>query len=284
MREQLWKAFFKTGLLVFLLSVAGTSVAATLSSIATSGQDQDIVVEAGLSVGGPATVGEHGSRQFYEEGLSTQTGSHKPGLPQNVSGFVSTLTGDLINFDFQPFEQNNILKFDTTLAATKTLTFVSPFGYRQLAIVLSAGSLSNTEVANVNYTIHYDGGGTQAGTVNVGDWGTAPVPAGTETMLNVGRINMSSTGAATNWNNQVPETDTTANRWSIEVAEITPNSTANILSIDFGPITLNGGPAGLNSGDDVSIFGLAGEAVPEPGTAAMFLVWLVIACCRSARW
>jgi hypothetical protein len=281
MREQLLKTCFNAVLLV--LAVTGTSFAAMLSPITTSGQDQDIVVEAGLSVGSSATVGEHGSRQFYEQGLSTQTGSHKAGLPQSVTGFVSTITGNIIDFDFEPFEQNNIVKFDPTQAATKTLTFDSPFGYRQLAIILTAGSLATTEVANVNYTIHYDGGGAQAGTINVGDWGTAPVPAGTETMLNVGRINMSSTGAATNWNNQIPETDTTANRWSIEVAEITPNSTANILSIDFGPITLNGGPAGLNSGDDVSIFGLAGEAVPEPSTAALFLLWLTFAGCRSAR-
>jgi hypothetical protein len=274
MRQQLLLAKAVCSVLI----MTGPSFGAMLSSIATLGHDQDIVVETGLSVGSPATVGEHGSRQFYEEGLSTQTASHKPGLPQSVIGFVSTITGDIINFDFQPFEQNNILKLDTTQAATKTLTLASSAGYTKLAAVLTAGSLSNTEVANVGYTIHYDGGATQTGTINVGDWGTAPVPAGTETMLNVGRINMSSTGAATNWNNQVPETDTTVGRWSVEVTEITPNSSANIVNIDFGPITLNGGPAGLNAGDDVSIFGLAGEPVPEPSVAMLVVLGLVLFC------
>ena len=255
-------------------ALASSSFGAILDPIATSGHDQDIVVEAGLNVGDPATVGEHGSRQFYEQGLSTQQPpgaptNHKPGLTQSVTGFVSGITGNTINFDFEPFEQSNILKFDTTQPATKTLALDTPAGYTQLAVVLSGGSLASTEVANVNYTILYQGGGTQTGTINVGDWGTAAVPAGTETLLNVGRINMSSTGAATTWNNQIPEGDTTANRWSVEVSEITPNSNANILSIAFGPITLNGGPAGLNSGDDVVVFGLAGTLVPEPASLAL---------------
>jgi PEP-CTERM motif len=246
------------------------SMAALLSPVATSGHDQDVIVELGATVGSQVSFGEFGSRQFYEDGLqASQPTNPMPGLTQSVTGFISGITGNAIDYDFEPFSANNILKFDTAEAATKTLTLDAPAGYAQLAVVLSGGSLASSEFANVSYTIHYDGGGTQAGIVDVGDWGNVPAPAGTEVLVNVGRINISSGGGAGTWNDQVPESNTTANRWSIYVSEITPSSTANILSVDFGPVTLNGGPAGLNSGDDVAVFGLSGALVPEPSAVAL---------------
>jgi len=267
-----------TAIVFALAGLAAPSFAATLHPVATTGHDQDIIVELGASVGAQVTTGELGSRQFYEDGLqASQTTNPMPGLTQSVSGFASSITGNTINYDFEPFTASNILKLDTTQAATKTLTLDAPNAYRQLAVVLSGGSLSSSEVANLSYTINYEGGGTEMGTIDVPDWGNVPLPAGSEILLNAGRINM---GAGT-WNDQIPEGNTTANRWSIYVSEVTPGSTANILSIDFGPITLNGGPAGLNSGDDVVVFGLAGAVVPEPAACALFGIGLAVWGMRS---
>src|SRR5262245_52999507 len=98
-----------------------TASAIDLFPVATTGHDADIVYEVGLTAGATGANNELGSRQFYEQGISTQTASHKMGVPRSVTSFTSALTGDSISFDFQPFEQNNILKF-TSGTAAKTLT------------------------------------------------------------------------------------------------------------------------------------------------------------------
>ena len=244
-----------------VLGTAGISAslsAAVLEPIATTGHDQDIVFEAGLTAGQVGANGELGSRQFFEAGVFAD------GVPQGVTNFVSVLTSNTITFAFQPFTQNNILKFENT-SPPKTLTLTTPAAYSQLAIVHSSGSLAITpavEVAIMTYTINYSGGVTQTGSVNSVDWGAVPtLPSGTERFLIADRT----TANATTWPVS-SDNNTTANRWAIYLSEVTPSRPdLNIDSITFGPITLNGGP--LNSGDDVVVFGLAGEpgnVVVEP--------------------
>jgi len=260
------RAFYFTVLLA-TLGCVWPSFAAVLGPIATTGHNQDIVFESGLANGQVGANGELGSRQYFENGA----GGFADGLPRSVTGYISQ-AGNAISYDFQPFEQSNILKFETATAA-QTLTLTTPNLYSQLAFVFSGGSLATaTEVAALPYTINYAGGVTQNGSLNVPDWGAVPaLPAGTERFLIADRT----TASATAWP-ITSDNNTTANRWAIYLTEITiARPDLNIDSVTFGPATLNGGP--LNAGDDVVVFGLAGApaVVPEPSTWAFALLGLL---------
>jgi hypothetical protein len=251
-----------TASVVVLLAVgmcmfATPSPAIDLIPISTSGFDQDVIFEAGLAAGQIGANGEFGSRQFFEAGLFPD------GLPRSIVDFTSTITGNIIDFDFAPFEGNNILKFDTTTPGPKALTLATPGKYGQLAVVHSAGSLAitaglPTEIALVTYTINYAGGATQTGTLSSVDWGNiAPenMPSGTEILINVDR----NTANVTAWP-VTSDNNTQANRWSLYISEITVDQPAvNIESVSFGPMSLNTPGTPLNGGDDVAIFGLAGS-------------------------
>jgi hypothetical protein len=238
--------------------VASPSLAIDLIPIPTSGFDQDIIFEAGLTAGQVGANGELGSRQFFEQGVFAD------GVPRSVVDFVSTITGNNIDFDFAPFQGNNILKFDTTVpnVGPKTLTLDAPTKYGQLAVVHAGGSMSLTttafETALLSYTINYVGGATQTGTINSVDWGAVPagfMPAGTELFLTADRT----TAQATAWP-VTSDNNTTANRWAIYISEITTTQpTVNIQSVSFGPVSLNTPGTPLNGGDDVVVFGLAGS-------------------------
>jgi hypothetical protein len=251
------------------LAILATSAsAAVLSPVATTGHDVDIVFEAGLGAGDIGANGELGSRQFFEDGATAETDD---GLPRVLPTFVSAISGNSIDFAFQPFEENNVVKFVAGNSA-KTLTFTNPQPYTNLAVAFSGGSLAGTEIARLPYTINYEGGQTQTGSLNVVDWGAVAMPEGTEELFNADRT----TANVLLWP-VTSDNNTTAGRWSINVSEITPTHTdLNILSIDFGPATLNDDVTPLNSGDDVVVWGLAGTVVPEPSAAALGLAGIAL--------
>jgi hypothetical protein len=251
-----------------LAGVAGEkATAAVFDPIATSGHDADIVFEAGLVAGQAGANNEIGGRQFYEQGISTQTGAHKPGLPQIASG-ITTSGGNTINFQFEPFELNNVLKF-TSGTPAKALALESPATYSHLAVVFTAGSLNSIpasgplETATINYTVNYAGGLTQTGSFRSADWSILSTPASnrTERFLSVGRIGNSPPPV---WP-QTPETDAQPDRWNLFFSEIAlSNSIANVMSMTFGPVTLDDADGLLNADDEVVIFGLAGQVVQAP--------------------
>ncbi len=231
--------------------------AAELLPIGTTGHDQDIFFEAGLAAGATGATGELGSRQFFEAGVFAD------GVPRILPAFTSPVTGNSINFEFNPFEQNNIIKLDTGNAGPKTLTLAAPAKYGQLAVVFSGGSMATgTEFAVLPYTINYAGGATQTGELQVPDWGATPATLTPDTLdlFNADRTNSDLRIAPATTDN-----NTTANRWSISVQEVaTTQPTTNIDSITFGQpmLNANGTVQALNSGDDVVIYGLAGSGEP----------------------
>jgi MYXO-CTERM domain-containing protein len=271
---------------ILAIGIATAAAAASSSSLAqltynsapTTGHDQDIVIESGLADGAVGANGEFGSRQFYQEGLSTQIPAHKKGLLQSNTGFVSPTTTNTINFDFAPFTGNNILKFDATHLDAKSLTLTTPAAFTNLAFVFSGGSLNsgaNQYQGVLTYTINYAGGATQVGTIKTPDWGVTPAAIeGTENFLLSGRINAGAAGA-TPWP-LTPDPETTAGRWRLLVKEVATTSTANRLSVNFSnpqqhlnatpevldPLataTPTGGTPAI-TGADVVVFGLAGAS------------------------
>jgi hypothetical protein len=236
----------------------------TYQPIATSGHDVDIVYEIGLSAGQAGANGDIGSRQFYEQGVSTQTAAHKPGLTRTMS---ATPLVNTINFAFEPFELNNALKFNAGTAA-KTLTLEAPAAYDDLAFVFSAGGLQSDpaagplETATIPYTVNYAGGLTQTGSLKSPDWSILSTPAtsGTGRLASVGRIGNSPPPV---WP-QTPEVDARPNRWNVFVQELAlSHSTADLLSVTFGPVTIDDADGQLNADDDVVVFGLAGVLTPD---------------------
>src|SRR5688572_24201046 len=152
------------------LGVVRPSFAVTLSTISTTGHDQDVVYEAGLTSGAVGATGEIGGRQFYETGIYTIGAPPTDrGLPQTLPAFTSSLVPDyMIDFAFRPFEGNNILKFDATTppASSKSLSLASPDAFTDLAVVFSAGSILDAPQrfsGRLGYTINYVGGATQTG-------------------------------------------------------------------------------------------------------------------------
>ena len=266
MRQHLLTTFFQA--VLGQLAVTGISVAAMLSPIPTGGHDADIIFE---NDGSPAQNEEIGSRWFFEQGLfGNQAGEQ--GLPtsRNVTGYVSPLTTNTIDFTFEDYAANNALDFDgAAIVGPKTLTLDTPFAYRQLAVIFSGGSL--TGFATLAYSINYEGGGTQTGTIEVPDWSATSIGAANSRMLLLDRANQSA---------GVPTFDNTANtvRWAILATEITPNSSANILSVDFTATLPD-----QASGDDIDVFGLAGEPVPEPGAIALILLGTAMTGLRTTR-
>jgi hypothetical protein len=251
-----------------MLVVTGESRAAMLSPIETSGHDADIVFE---NDGSPAQNEEIGSRWYFEQGLfGNQVGEQ--GLPtsRNITGFVSPITTNTIDFKFDDYGANNALDFDgAATVGPKILTLDVPASYSQLAVVFSGGSL--TGFATLAYTINYAGGGTQIGSIEVPDWSATSIGTANARMLAVDRSNQSA---------GVPTFDNTATavRWSVFETEITPNSSANILSVDFTASVPD-----QASGDDVDVFGLSGMKVPEPGLIALISLGLAIASRMAAR-
>ena len=137
-------------------------------------------------------------------------------------------------------------------------------------MAFSGGSLAATEIARLRYTINYEDGATQRETQRRGRLGGVALPAGTEELFNAGPHNLEGHNLAGDLRQQHdggPMVDQ-CQRIVLE------NTTANILSIDFGPVTLNNDSTPLNSGDDVVVWGVAGEAVPEPSVTALALAAL----------
>ena len=248
------------------MALASPARAVTLSTIPATGFDADVVFESGLASGATGANTEIGTRQFFEDGATSPT---DVGLPRTLPAYAAP-SGNTINFAFQPFEQNNILKF-TNGTAAKNLTLTTAVPYTQLAVIHSGGSIAtNTEYGLLSWRINYVGGGTQTGVINTPDWGgPTTMPPGTSRIFAADR----NTAGSNTWP-ITAEGTATATRWGLFVSEITPSQpTTAIQSITFGPNSLytiaTMTTGALQSGDDIAVFGLAGAAAPSATTLSL---------------
>jgi hypothetical protein len=258
-----------TLLIIAALAAGNPSFAVTLSTIATTGHDQDVVYEAGLSNGAVGATGEIGGRQFYETGIYT-IGSPPAdrGLPQSLPAFTSSLApGSVIDFAFRPFEGNNILKFDATTppALSKSLSLAAPDSFTDLAVIFSAGSILDAPQrfsGRLGYTVNYVGGATQTGQFEVSDWGSGIVPAGVERIFNADRTGNSPPPV---WPVTPDAASATTTRWSIFAGQLTTTLPGqSIASVSFNAFLSDGTVVNpLTGGMDVVVFGLAGAKTPS---------------------
>jgi hypothetical protein len=253
---------------ILSLTDGNSSLAVTLNPIPTIGHDQDIVYEAGLAAGAIGATGEIDDRQFYETGIYTiGAPAIDRGLPQTLPAFISSLApNNVINFAFQPFEGNNVLKFDATTSpvTAKSLNLASPDSFTDLAIVFSAGSILEPPrrfSGWLGYTIHYVGGATQTGQFEAIDWGSGFVPPGVDRIFNADRAGSFPPPA---WP-VTPNASANATRWSVfagQVATTLPGE--SIASVSFNAMLSDGTSVlPLTDSMDIVVFGVAGAKTPS---------------------
>jgi hypothetical protein len=147
-----------------------TTVAGPFSPLAVTGFTRDMVMEsaaphvyAGLYSATTATMDggtNNTSNTWYERGLNTAT--NITGLPVAGSSFTSgnytfTMPGTYVG--------NNAL-YIASQVPTGTLTFSAPVARTGLSFLSACGGGELT----INYTVHFQGGGTESGSFISRDW------------------------------------------------------------------------------------------------------------------
>jgi hypothetical protein len=230
---------------------------ATITPIAATGYNQNMIVSAtngsanitATMDGGTAKTGD----TFFEQGITTAGGTATP--PPPVSGVpkagVVFGSGTDANhtFVFQPngAGQNDAVMLDAANTAG-TLNLAAPARYTLLSVLVSAGNGG----APINYTIRYAGGATQTGSIPGPDWfNNTPIAFDSNGRVDVALDDYNNIN---NGNPRMYQDDITLT-----------NTTANVLGIDF----TYGGTGGT---DREAVFGISGQAVPEPSSLAFLSI------------
>lgn len=242
--------------ILFASTHVGSS--AVLSTIATSGYNQDVVYEAGLA--GSATNGisaNFGDRAFFESGAYS-TGTPNYGITR-LGNEMETAAGNSVQFDFQPFNTNNSLSVTT---GGRTLSLVTPGSYQTLGFV-AAGFAAASANSIISYTINYSTGAAVTDDFTIANWGNRNVIiAGLDSekfIVAGGRAELTGGGGAPFFGQpngkSFDQTLNAGNTWNFYLHEVNVDSSRIINSITF-------------TGDKASIFGVTG-AIPEPSTAGL---------------
>ncbi|MEM7312776.1 MAG: hypothetical protein AAF497_06460, partial [Planctomycetota bacterium] len=248
---------------LFVLCVPNISLAGLFDHIPTTGHDHDVIFE--FDATGASVTTDVGQRWFVE--VDQFFADEVNPLPLNRTVDTTDFNGllDDVSFTFEDYTANNVVHFnvaDDLIAPgegtiTKSLNLNSPANYGQLGIVYTAGDVGGTP-AVVEYTVNYASGPAQVGTFLAGDWGAAPV-AGSHVLGNFDRANLSGGEIGDPFAFPIFESGATDTRWSIYVATVPMNSTANISSVDFRVTEFGDEVTTTLAADDVNIFGLTGS-------------------------
>jgi hypothetical protein len=241
-----------------LLLVFGSSAltaSAAVTSIAVTGYNRDIVVEAGAPVNAAgvtdatmdAGTGNNGGT-WYAQGFNTSAPT--TGLPAPGSTIISLTAADhSYTFPLSYGPGNGAAGITPNAfvvgqnSGSPTITLVTPLQYSTLSLIGSAGH----GPVSVNYTINFTNGSpSQSGTISAGDWfnGTAAYNANGRLTVNTGAFDNVNAGNPRLYTFDIPVTNTTS-----PVASVTLSSTSTTGTAAF--------------------FALSGTAVPEPSAALL---------------
>jgi hypothetical protein len=239
--------------LPLLLSFGATALTASaaVTSIAVTGYNRDIVVEAGAPVnaagvtdatmdGGAGNTGG----TWYAQGFNTSAPT--TGLPAAGSTIVSLLAADhSYTFPISYGPGNGAAGLTPNAfvvgqnSGSPTVGLVTPQRYSTLSLIGSAGHGPVT----VNYVINFADATTQSGTISTGDWFN-----GSAAYNSNGRLTVN-TGAFDNVNAGNPRL------YTFDFA--VTNTASPVTSITLSSASTTGTAA---------FFALSGTAVPEPSS------------------
>lgn len=234
-----------------LLLATAAAQAAPVAPVIVTGYNQDYVVEAGspANAAGVTTGTMDGGfltpvgGTWYEQGHNAAAPA--TGVPAKNSLVASAAAPDHVYRFPSSYGPGNGAAGTTNNvfatgqgSGTPTITLTTPARYDTLSLIGSAGH----GPISVTYTINYAGGGTQTGTLSVGDWFGGAGPA----YVTNGRVTVN-TGGFDNVNAGNPRL------YTYDIA--LTNTTANVLSVNLSSASTTGTAA---------FFALSGNAVPEP--------------------
>ncbi len=219
---------------VFVFGLSTSQEGIAFTPVTVSGFNRDIVVEAGAPVSyvlGATVSMDQGTNNYgntwFEQGFATRFGTGNNGLPHPGTTITSG------NYAFQmpaSYTDNNCVFIGAYEGyTTGSFTLSSPATYAGISILNSAGN----GPANMTFTIYYDDGTTQEGTLASPNW--FDIPAASLIFTASGRVQLenfalNNLGGATAC--QLAHSD---------IALI--NTTASVTNISFTYV--DGGRAGL---------------------------------------
>jgi hypothetical protein len=244
----------------FTPGAATPTPVAQITPVNATGYNQNMIISVASGStnvtatmdGGTARTGD----TFYERGVNT--GASAAGVPAaGVS--IGSANDANHSFVYQPNGQgqNDALMLDSSIT-TGALTLVNPKRYSVLSFLTSSGN----GPSNINATINYAGGGTQVISIAAPDWfngGPIAVDAN-------GRVNT----ALSDFNN-------------------TTNGQPRMFQEDFNltdtvdPVTGVSFSFGGTGGNREVIFGVSGQAVPEPASWALVTIGTIVLLAARKR-
>jgi PEP-CTERM motif len=217
---------------------ASATPVAHIAPISTTGYNQNMIISAANGVANVTATMDGGTAKtgatFYEKGVNS--GATSAGVPHAGVVFGSGADSNH-TFALQPNGQgqNDALMLDSD-HTTGTLKLTSPAIYTALSLLVAGANGGG----NINVTVNYAGGGTQTAVIPAPDW------------FNNGPIAFDANGRATL---SLGFDSTTSGNPRIYQEDLTLTDTTDAVnSIDVSWGGSNREP----------IFGVSGQAVPEP--------------------
>jgi hypothetical protein len=234
---------------------------AAITPIAATGYNQNMIVSAATGSANITATMDGGTGKggdtFYETGVNT--GANVAGVAHPGAVFGSATDANH-TFVLQPngAGQNDAVMLDAGNTAG-TLSLTGPAAYKTLSFLVTAGNGG----APIGVTVHYAGGGSQTGTITGPDWfNNSNIALDANGRADVALDDFNST---TNGNPRMYQQDFTLT-----------DTTDAVQSIDFA---WQGG----TGGDREAVFGISGQAVPEPATLGLFSLGAIGLFARRRR-